>query len=192
MKTELALGMALAVVTLQPAIAQSAGSNSTGLYLGAAAGIHFYDDDDVADFDEGGSLGVQLGYRFNDNIRAELEGELTGADVEGGGGDFLVLGRWTAGLYYDLQSSDSGFVPYFGGGVGVATGEIDDSDEDGEGNLDFDDELTWHAEAGVSLNLNPHVAIVPSYRYTWTDNDEGATEDPITSHAVRVGMRVSF
>jgi opacity protein-like surface antigen len=47
-------------------------------------------------------------------------------------------------------------------------------------------------EAGVSLNFNTYVAIVPSYRYTWVDGSSGVTEESLTSHSAQVGLRVSF
>ena len=188
MRTDIALGLALGLAVAQTASAQSVGSNPTGPYLGAALGAHFYDDDDVADFEDGGSLGIQLGYRFSDNIRAEIEAEATGADVKDSD-DTLAIGRATFGLYYDLRSSDHLLVPYFGGGLGIAGVAIDDDEGEDE---DLEGEFTVHGEAGVSLNLNPYVAIVPSYRYTWTDDSSEVTADPVTSHAVRLGVRVSF
>ena len=188
MKTEIALGLALGLIAVQPAGAQSTGSNPTGPYLGAALGAHFYDDDDAFEFDNGGSLDAQLGYRVNDNIRLELEAGANGAEVENSD-DTLVIGRATVGLYYDFQSSDHGIVPYIGGGIGIAGVAIDDDEGDDE---DLEDEFTFHADAGVSLNLNPYFAIVPSYRYTWTDNSKDVTVDNVTSHAVRVGLRLSF
>ncbi len=186
MKTEIALGLALGLVAIQPASAQSTGSNPTGPYLGAALGVHFYDDDDAFEFDEGGSIDAQLGYRVNDNVRIEFEAGATGADVDGTD-DTLVIGRATLGLYYDFQSSDNGIVPYIGGGLGIAGVAIDDDDDE-----DLEGEFTFHADAGVSLNLNPYFAIVPSYRYTWTDDSKDVTADNVTSHAVRVGLRLSF
>ena len=188
MKTEIALGLALGLVANQPASAFSTGSNPTGPYLGIGLGVHFYDDDDAFEFDDGGSLGAQLGYRLNDNLRAEIEGEATGAEVDGTD-DTLVIGRATFGLYYDFQSSDHVFVPYFGGGIGVAGVAIDDDRGKDE---DLESELTWHGEAGISFNINPYFAIVPSYRYTWTDNGEGVTDNNVTSHAARVSLRASF
>lgn len=189
MKTEIALGLALGLIAVQSASAQSIGSNPTGPYLGAALGAQFYDDDDAFEFDQGGSLDAQFGYRVNDNVRIELEAGVSGAEVEELDDNTLVIGRATVGLYYDFQSSDNGIVPYIGGGLGIAGVAIDDDQGDDE---DLEDEFTFHADAGVSLNLNPHFAIVPSYRYTWIDNSKDVTANSITSHAVRVGLRLSF
>lgn len=188
MKTELAVGLVLCVAAFQQASAQSIGSNPTGPYLGGALGFQYFEDDDAADVDAGGSISAQFGYRFSDNIRTELEAEVIGAEVDNSD-DTLALGRATLGLYYDLRSSDHLLVPYFGAGLGIAGVAIDDDEGDDE---DLKSEFTWHGEAGVSLNLNSSFAIVPSYRYTWVDDSKDVTADPVTSHAFRVGLRLSF
>jgi opacity protein-like surface antigen len=193
MKTLITQGvfLGLAAATALPAAAQDVGSNPTGPYIGAALGLEYYGDDDVAELDPGGSLSLQLGYRFSDNWRAELEGGVTGIGVEGSDDDVLAIARGTISAYYDFLSSDNLLVPYVGAGVGIAgVGfDFDDVDDDDE---DFESELTWHAEAGLSLNVSPHFAIVPAYRYTWTDNSEDVTEDSLRGHAFRLGARVSF
>lgn len=186
----LPLGMALGFAAIQPAYAQYAGSNPTGPYIGAALGLHYFDDDDAVDVDEGGSIDAQLGYRVNDNLRLELEAGAIGAEIDGSD-DNLAIARATIGLYYDFLESDRGIVPYIGAGVGIAGVVIDEDDVDDD-DEDLEEELTFHADAGVSLNLNPYFAIVPSYRYTWTDDSNGVTDGNITSHAVRVGLRLSF
>lgn len=190
------LGLALGLAAIQPATAQSAdsdpaGSNSTGIYAGAAIGIHFFDEDDAVDLnDAGGSIDAQLGYRLNDNLRLEAELGINAVGVENSD-DALAVTRLTAGLYYDFQSSDNVIVPYIGGGLGIAgVNVVDDDDEDGSD--DAEAEFTFHADAGVSVNVNPYIALVPSYRYTWTDDSNDVTDDNVESHAVRLGLRVSF
>jgi opacity protein-like surface antigen len=191
MRTTVAFGLIFGLTAALPATAQEIGSNPTGPYLGAAIGADFYDDDDAFDFDDGGSLGVHLGYRFSDHWRAELEGGVTAAEINSFDDDVLGIVRGTIGLYYDFKSSDHLLVPYIGGGVGVA-GVVIDRESVDDDDEEFEDEFTWHAEAGLSLNLNPHIAIVPSYRYTWTDNSNDLTDDNVTSHAARLGVRISF
>lgn len=190
MKTEIALGLALGLIAIQPASAQYLGSNPAGPYIGAALGAQFVEDDDAFDYDDGGSIDVQLGYRANDNLRFELEAGALGADIENSfDDDTLVIGRATVGIYYDFQNSDNLVVPYIGAGIGVAGVAIDEDDVDDE---DLESEFTWHADAGIALNFNPHIALVPSYRYTWVDNSADVTESSVNSHAVRVGLRLSF
>jgi opacity protein-like surface antigen len=192
MKTLIAHGIALGLAaTALPAAAQETGSNPTGPYIGAALGFEYYDDDDAADLDPGGSVSLQLGYRFTDNVRAELEGSVAGVGVNDSDDDILAIARGTIGLYYDFQSSDHFLVPYIGGGLGIA-GVGFDFDANEEDDDDFESEFTWHAEAGLSLNVTPHFAVVPAYRYTWTDNSNDVTADSLEGHAFRLGGRISF
>lgn len=185
------LGLILSLAAIQPAAAQSEGSNSSGIYLGAALGAQFFDSDDEVDLnDAGGSIDAQLGYRINDNLRIETELGLSVVGIDDSD-DVLGVSRLTAGLYYDFQSSDNVIVPYIGGGLGIAGVNVIDDDDEDPGD-DAETEFTFHADAGVSVNLNPYVALVPSYRYTWTDNSNDVTGDNINSHAVRLGLRVSF
>lgn len=191
MKSLIAHGLVLGLATALPATAQEAGSNPTGPYIGASLGYDYFDDDDDFEFDGGGTLGLQLGYRFSDNWRAELEGSATGAEIEDTNDDILGVARGTFSLYYDFQSSDHLLVPYVGGGLGIAGVVVDleavDDDEE-----DLESEFTWHAEAGLSVNVTPNFAIVPAYRYTWTDNSHDVTADNLQSHSFKVGARISF
>lgn len=192
MKIAIASGLALGLIAVQPALAQSTGSNPNGLYFGGAAGLDYYDNDDNFDFDGGASLALQLGYRFSDNWRAQVEANLTGVNLDGGDDDdVLGILRGTASLYYDFLSSDNLLVPYAGAGLGIAgvIVDLEDVDDDDE---DFEAEFTWHAEAGLSINFNEHFALVPAYRYTWIDDSENVTADNLEGHSFRLGARISF
>lgn len=188
MKNYVAIGLALAVAHAQPLSAQDGGDYSTGPYLGLALSADFYDDDDDIDFDVGGSLGLQAGYRMNEHLRTEFELSASGAEIDDSD-DNLFVGRATVSVYYDIQSRKNLFAPYVGAGLGIAGVNISDDDDDDD---DLDGEFTWHGEAGVSLNFNTYFAIVPSYRYTWVDDSSGVTEESLTSHSAQVGLRVSF
>jgi len=198
MKIVIALGLGLGLVAIQPAAAQSEdsnsnaiGSNPTGPYLGAAVGLDYYNDNDAFEFDDGGTLALQLGYRFSDNWRAELEGGATIVDIDGANDDVLGIGRLTLGLYYDFQSNDHLLVPYAGGGIGIAgvVVDLEGVDDDDE---DVETEFTWHAEAGLSVNFNHHFALVPAYRYTWIDDSDNVTADNLEGHSFRLAARISF
>ncbi len=180
-------GLVASLVSVQAANADEKHDNPEGLYLGANIGAAFFNDDDINDFEDGGTLGVQLGYRWSDHFRTELE--LSGAAAEIDNSDEVVgYGRATLGAYYDLQPTSHFIVPYFGGGIGTTSVflESDDGDDDDNGLLSL------HGEAGLTLNINEHFALVPSYRYTWVEDDTDILEDDLTSHAVRIGARISF
>lgn len=182
-----ATGLIASLLSVQMASAEERDSNPTGLYLGANLGYDRYDDDDLNDFEDAGSVGLQLGYRWNDHIRTEFEFSGSGSELDNSS-DNLGFVRLTLGAYYDFLPTNHAFVPYVGGGVGTATVLLDSDDGDDE------DGGLWslHGEAGLALNVNEHFAIVPSYRYTWVEDDTNLLEDDLTSHSFRVGARLSF
>ncbi len=176
-------------MSIQLAAAEERDNNPTGIYLGANIGAAFFDNDDVNKFDDGGvTLGAQLGYRWNDHIRTELELSGSAAGIDNSD-DVLAFGGYNLNGFYDFLPPSEAFVPYIGAGIGYAAIELDSD------NGDQDDAglLSLHGEVGLTMNVNEHFAIVPSYRYTVIEeDDEGILDDDLTSHAVRVGLRVSF
>ena len=187
-RSVLALSLIAGLVSVQTASADEIHGNPTGVYLGANIGYDNYRDDDINDFGDGGSIGFQLGYRWNEHVRTELELSGSGAELGNGTDDVLGYGRLTLGAYYDFVPTSQTFVPYVGGGIGTATVFLDSDD----GDQDDDGLFSWHGEAGLTMNLNKHFALVPSYRYTWVENDTSLLEDDLTSHSFRLGARVSF
>lgn len=157
-----------------------------GLYVGVVGGVQLFSDNEDGDvdidFDTGYVVGGLLGYRFGDfRTEAELNYQETEAN------DFVDVEilRYTAGLYYDIAAFPLPITPYIGGGLGLAS-----IDSDGGGNDETN--FTWHGEVGGSLYLGDQLAIVPAYRYEWIDNDGLVSDDPVTSHAFRLGLRLSF
>jgi opacity protein-like surface antigen len=180
-----------AALSFPPHAATARDSNPTGLYLGANLGVDFYNDASVDELeDEGGSIGFQLGYRWSERFRTELElsGSATEIEDSADSDDVVGFGRLTLGVYYDFLPTSQALVPYVGGGIGVAgvVVEIDEEEEDEDGFLSV------HGEAGLTLNITEHFALIPSYRYTWVEDDTELLDDDLTSHSVRVGARVSF
>jgi len=76
-------------------------------------------------------------------------------------------------------------TPYVGGGLDLASIESSSGGNDATN-------FTWHGEIGASFDLGPQLAIVPAYRFEWIDNDGLLSDDPVTSHAFRLGARFSF
>lgn len=182
MMSRVFLGLLMGTVSLGPALAGEGESNPTGPYLGltVAAIDVFYDQDNI-DFEPAaiaGILGLQAGYRLNENVRAELE---LSRQVNGSNVNNTDVFRLTLNGYYDFRETDKTLVPYIGGGLGVAQVE--------QGKLD---EFTWHAELGTTININSTFAIVPSYRYVGVEPANGFTDDVLTIHSFRLGGRVSF
>lgn len=163
--------------------------NQDGLYIGfALAPQRFADNvagDVTIDFDTGVAFSGLIGYRLS-SLR--LEGEFARQTVEGTSktnvnADIDIV-RFTGAAYYDFDLFK--LKPYLGGGMGVAnldaTGDFDDDDSG----------FTWHSEVGLTLNVTDRFAILPAYRYEWTDTDLGTFNEAQGAHAFRVSLRYRF
>jgi len=168
---------------------QTFADTQDGLYIGFAIAPQFFTDNEAANvsvnFDTGIALSALLGYRRS-NLR--LEGEYAYQMVEGTSkanvnADIDIV-RFTGAAYYDFDVFEQ--KPYLGGGMGVAS-------LDASGDFDDDDTgFTLHAEAGITFNLTDQVAILPAYRYEWTDTDLGTFDKAQSAHAFRVTLRYRF
>jgi opacity protein-like surface antigen len=156
---------------------EAAASEAMGLYLRGDAGMSFLNwsggDDDNA-FVVGGGIG----YRYNDNMRADLTVDWTSDYNIGAGADLsttTVLGN----LYYDWANG-SAFTPYVGAGVGYGWVDIDPGkNRDG---------LALGLAAGVAVDLTQNIALDLGYRFHDT-MIKGS--DPM-EHLVTAGVRFSF
>lgn len=175
-----ALGFSLLV---GPAAAQELPG---GLYVSGIVGVQFFSDNEDGnvdiDFDTGYVVGGLVGFRFGD---ARAEAELNYQETEANDVVDVEILRYTAGVYYDFTTLQLPVTPYVGGGLGLAS-----IDATGGGNDETN--FTWHGEIGGSFNLGPQLAIVPAYRYEWIDDSGLVSDDPVTSHAIRLGARLSF
>lgn len=177
-----------------------------GPYVELSAGyLNFADvDGDVngvdaeLEYEDGFAIGGQLGYKYNVfRVALEFEYGRSGFDsVSVAGleanvdGDFDIY-RGTVSLYYDFDNV-SRFTPYFGGGLGAAYVDVEDTTVGGvtlEG--DSDTYFTAHGELGLSIDATDRVAIVPAYRFIWLDDGEDGVDDD-TAHLFKVGLRFRF
>jgi len=148
-----------------------------GLYLRADAGWSFLEwaggDDDSA-FAAGGGVG----YRFNDNLRADVRVDYAGEYDVAPGADMsvsTVLGN----LYLDIPT-DTAFVPYVGAGVGYGwTSGENGNDKDG---------LAYGLMAGVGVDLTDNVAVDLGYRF----RDVMTSGSDPTEHQILTGLRFEF
>ena len=199
---------------LAPASAFAQGAN--GLYIGAAAGPAFFLDQKI-DVDVDGSSNLadidveydypgyvvagQIGYAFATNIRAEAEVAYAASTAEATLSSILLANdvvndvdvetlSGTVGIYLDLWPLGS-FVPYVGGGLGVAYVEIQ---EDGVSSND-QTQLAAFGEAGLPWSLTPEASIVPSVRFNWIATEEDGDEifaDNLYNTQLRIGFRYGF
>ncbi|MBT3905208.1 MAG: porin family protein [Rhodospirillaceae bacterium] len=157
----------------------------------------------TVNYENGPAFSGAIGYRVNENLRLEAaigsvmlglkSLELLGTSVALDG-DIDII-SYTANVFFDIPTK-SGFTPYIGGGVGIAswdigaiTGTVNGTTITSAGGSGTD--LTAFGEIGVAFPLYDSVEIVPSYRYQWTDTGT-STLDADTSHAFGVGIRFAF
>jgi opacity protein-like surface antigen len=183
-----ALAAAAALLLASPAYAQAVPGAGT-FYAGGAFALQLFNDNEVGvvdiEFDPGFAFGGFAGYKVG-NLRFEGEIGYQAADFDfsiGGDGELSVL-RYTGSLLLDIPTLALPVVPHVGGGIGLASVEVDSAVDDDE------TAFTWHVEAGAALRMTPQLDLVPSYRYEWTDVDIG--DDILTAHVLRVAARLNF
>lgn len=128
----------------------------------------------IASFKTGFTLGAAVGTSINDSLRGEVELSYLASDVDrvteeddeaidrgnSLGGTFLL-----ANLWYDMNLA--GFTPYFGGGVGMALMNVDIILDEKDSNEIDDSSLAFAAQlgAGVRFDVTDAVTIDAGYRF---------------------------
>ena len=202
---------AAALLVAAPAMAQE--YQATGLYVGAGAGVNIRTDDSwnvkntnidgESSYDIGPAGNIYLGYDWG-SFRADAEvslrtNDLKDAKINGQtvfkNGHFRTIGIMANG-YYDIDFG-SPFVPYIGGGVGVAL--INASlKQNGFKFEDFNTQFAYQGIAGVSYNFSPNLAANLEYRYlgntepTFSDQGAKLKYDSSNNHTILVGVRYTF
>jgi len=163
----------------------SADNGDSGWYTGIKGGANFLEDQKSTgpsreldlDFDTGGFVAGQLGYKFRANqlgrFRAEAEVSYRVNDVDNivfngvdriGTGDQDVLAG-LMNLFFDFNGVSKNFKPFVGAGFGIATLNADIAYSPGA--FIDDDDTTWAYQAivGAEFNLTEKFSIVGDARY---------------------------
>lgn len=174
----LPFGAAAQAADIEPDTPVAADPAMMGLYLRADAGWSFLEwsggTDDSAFVGGGG-----IGYRYSDNIRADITADWSGDYAIGAGAEIsttAVLGN----IYFDW-ANDTMFTPYVGVGAGYGWVE-------GTGGALDDSGFAFGAAAGVSIDLTNNIAIDTGYRF----RDIMISGDDTQEHQVMTGLRFSF
>jgi opacity protein-like surface antigen len=194
-------------------ITTSAHAADKGMYFSGNAGLSILSDADNEQFgvvlessyDPGFNVGGAIGYNYG-SARAEAEIAYHRNDVDEvsafgigvpGDGTVSALSFMVNG-YYDFHSGNSPWVPYLGGGIGVANVDADISVI----GLQFvDDSATvfaYQLMAGLGFNINPTTTLTMGYRYFGTTDPEfddvfGVPFDSeYQAHEFNLGVRVAF
>ena len=232
MKKTLLMAVAAAALTLAAGQAQATdyapAAENGGWYVSIFGGISFPDDAEgqyfgsttyAIDLDTGFLVGAAVGSTlWSDNVRGEIEVSYLNHDanefVETNGDDRSDMsgdiGQWflLANLWHDWHT-DTGFTPYFGGGLGIGWVEPDlDREDDDNGFGDFDEGTAGFAGqlgAGVKWEFTESVALDIGYRFKaliatdlenkgaiFSDGCCSLTSTDFYSHNVQLGVTVGF
>ena len=183
--------------------AQSA-QNANSVYVGGFGGVTFLPDIRLSqagfasadlESDAGFNLGAVLGYKWAMGLRAEGEISYRQNDLDNLGG-FPVIGDLSAlafmgNAWYDFHNGTP-WLPYVGGGLGLASITLD------SGGSDSDTVLAWQIGGGIGYEFMPGIVASADYRFLATSDP--SFEDPgfadikaeYHSHSILFGIRAHF
>ncbi len=135
-----------------------------GLYIGGNIGVV---DPSTPYADVGVDAGLQLGYRFNKNFRAELASSIMSSQsVYTSDVDLNTVLLMTNG-YFDIDMG-SPVVPFVGAGIGYINEEIANSYTDLTAT---ESGLAYQGIVGLSFKLNCDLRLEFAYHYVASTND---------------------
>lgn len=144
----------------------------------------------------GMGFGAVIGRELDNNLRAEGEityrsNEVDTVGVAASSATVTSLAVMANG-FYDFKQAGSGFIPYVGGGVGVAS-----ADYTAGGQRYSDTVVAMQLGAGVTFNLSPDLAASVDYRLFGTEDlglgaGSGLGKLEYINSSVFLGLRKSF
>lgn len=207
-----------ATIAAPPAKAQSDNyATPVGLYMGLGVGVNQPTDSTahvqsssggsaptVFGFGTGYNLLGALGYKWNPNIRTELEFDYRHSDADNVNGlaanGAQKVFSFSGNVLYDINLG-SGLSPYVGGGIGVARNRWSNVNA-GFNTANFDGADTkfqWQLIGGVSLRLTRATALFADYRYigVGASRFNGSSGEVLRdhydhSHNILAGVRFFF
>lgn len=189
----------------RPALAADA-AQGPSFYVSGFGGLTLLSDADLYQsgvgtddytYDAGAGFGASVGYRWPFGLRTEFELSYRINDVDTING-FSVSGVDTSALafmvngWYDFDLG-SGFLPYVGGGLGVAQVELDFF------GIEYDDTVfAWQLGGGLGYQIMPGIVLFTDYRWLATADAVLVETTPsdikleYSSHSIMFGVRAHF
>ncbi|MCB1380571.1 MAG: porin family protein [Alphaproteobacteria bacterium] len=130
--------------------------------------------------DSGLALGGGVGYRFNDNLRADVRVDWAGVYDSTVGGNDMQITTGLANLYFDIPTN-SMITPYLGAGVGYGWGTVDGPNNNKDG-------AAYALMAGASISLTDNIDMDVGYRFREVMSDGN---NPM-EHQITTGLRFGF
>ncbi len=191
--------MAAALLAVLAAPAARAASADEYRYVGVSGGYFHPLDESTGNLqttvqrNAGPELHGTIGYKYKD-FRAEVEGSwfYGGAGTHGDSNTAAMM----VNAYYDFDTGGP-FVPYIGGGGGLAYVTFDGVSAPPLGRIDDTDvELAWQVLAGVGYKLDADLTLYAGYRWFDANNVTMQSQagvrvklDGFGSHNVEIGFR---
>lgn len=148
----------------EPAVTMS------GWYLRGDMGWSWMNSGD--DYNNGFLAGGGAGYKFNDNLRADLRGDYAGI-----GNDDTYFGSVLGNVYFDIPTQTM-VTPYLGAGIGYGWADVNGNNHNG---------VAYGLMAGVEVSLTDNVSADVGYRFRQViDGDSTYANEAL------VGLRYSF
>ena len=156
-------------------------AEGSGIYIGGIAGTTLRPDTFLSspslgsqkmEFEVGFTFGTFVVYDFGNNFRLEAEISYRENEIRTGGGPDPQAGTsaFMFNGYYDLPITKP-FNLYFGGGLGVATAQLETISL-GQA-IDVDESVfAYQLEAGVGWNFKPKFNLSLGYRFFNTADPE--------------------
>lgn len=183
-------------------------SSDLGLWISHSTfdSTELVDEGDVLEFefDEDMGYGVTWTQYWGNALALELGAQKLGGDLAVSVDDFSIdvgeidLTALTGTLQFHLLRG-SRFSPYIGGGAAYVMGDAELGDDDDpltEDSVDFENEITWLANGGVTINISDRFAIGGDLKYIAyeavgedDEEDEGLDINPLI---FSVGVRLRF
>ncbi len=192
-KRLLSAGIAISAFST-PAFADSSSVSSqaeNGFYGTASAGFVSPEDINHSNTDYSVDTGFSgefgLGYRFNENVRAEFTYGTNSIEVENSTTRDGVARSFLASAYYDFDNGND-WTPYIGGGLGVTTLDTDlSSDSD-------DSALGYQAKIGIAYSATDSVDVFAEavYQGMGETNVGNSDWDEFGMWGGRFGTRINF
>lgn len=162
-------------------LASNVYAEGSGIYFGGIAGASLRPDTTLSspslaqtmDFDVGYTFGGFVGYDFGNNLRLEGEISYRENEIRTGGGEDPQAGTSSIMLngFYDGIPFLKSFEVYLGGGLGVATAQLETISL-GQAIDASETVFAYQLEAGIDWNYNPKATFSLGYRFFDTADPE--------------------
>lgn len=162
-------------------------------YVGAHLGLAIFHNSDIkpegtatvkAAWKSGFAFGLDVGYKFTENVRVEGEVSYKKNDVDTIAGQAVTSGDLTAwgfmaNAYYDFTQAKMPVTPFAGVGLGAVRGKVSSPSVANGGLGDqTDTEFGYQLTLGFSYALSPQASLYACYRYQGSSDLSFTVSDP--------------